>query len=109
MRRCARRELLARVGGEEFGSILPAADLEAGVAAAERARASVAAVRVPGVDPSTISVGISVLADGDDASDLQRAADSRAVRGLEDGRNRVAATPAEKHLRLLEGPRRSLR
>ena len=83
-------ELLARVGGEEFGWILPAADLEAGVAAAERARASVASVRVPGVDPSTISVGISVLADGDDASDLQRAADTALYRAKEDGRNRVA-------------------
>jgi diguanylate cyclase (GGDEF)-like protein len=84
-------ELLARVGGEEFGWILPGADLPAGVAAAERARAAVAAVRVPGVEPSTISVGVSVLAGEEEASDLQRAADDALYRAKEGGRDRVAA------------------
>ena len=55
-------ELLARVGGEEFGWILPVCDRVEAMAAAERARRAVAEVHVPGVARSTVSVGIALLA-----------------------------------------------
>ena len=84
-------ELLARVGGEEFGWILPGADLRGGRRGG-RARAGGGRRGArPGVEPSTISVGVSVLAGADDASDLQRAADTALYQAKEGGRDRVTA------------------
>ena len=72
-------ELLARVGGEEFGWILPGADLEAVVAAAERARACGRRGRVPGVERVDDLRRRRASCGPTEASDLQRAADRGAL------------------------------
>jgi diguanylate cyclase (GGDEF)-like protein len=62
-------DLVARIGGEEFGWVLAGADAAAVRAAAERAREAVAARPFPGVGCVTVSAGharILALADARD-------------------------------------------
>ena len=82
-------ELLARVGGEEFGWILPEADEEGAHAAAERARAAVGGSDLPPVGRITISVGFAGLRDDLDASGLYDRADQALLRAKRDGRDRT--------------------
>lgn len=66
----------ARVGGEEFGLILPGSDTDAAFEVAERARAAVAAIPVRGFKLGC-SAGIATFpADADDPSTLAQLADS---------------------------------
>ena len=99
MRACAPPgALLARYGGEEFACLLPDADLDAGIALAERFRRAIAAfdVPVPGSDLTqrvTISAGVAsaLLRDANDAHHLLRDADKALYQAKGDGRNRVCA------------------
>ena len=82
-----------RVGGEEFGVILPGADLSAAEVFAERLRKKVAGTPVAEGDrviPLTVSIGVAGMNAGDASGDdaLVRA-DRALYRAKERGRNRV--------------------
>jgi diguanylate cyclase (GGDEF)-like protein len=56
---CRQEDVLCRIGGEEFGVILPGCTLEATLVVAERLRAGIAAVDFPVVGRVTVSVGVA--------------------------------------------------
>jgi diguanylate cyclase (GGDEF)-like protein/PAS domain S-box-containing protein len=98
-----RSDVVARVGGEEFGIILPETDASGAVALAERFRAAIEAVPWP-LRPITASLG-AMTADFGRAvprpeapalSALLEEADQALYRSKEEGRNRVthASDPA---------------
>jgi diguanylate cyclase (GGDEF)-like protein len=96
LRQARSGELLARVGGEEFGWLLPDATGAGALAAAERARHAVASAPFPGVGPLTISAGVAELAPDEAPGDLYRRADRAlydAKRGGRD-RGRLGGAPA---------------
>jgi diguanylate cyclase (GGDEF)-like protein len=91
-------DFVGRMGGEEFVMLLPATGREGAVVAAEKIRAAVAAIELPGVDREiTISIGIAVIPDhAGDADGVLRAADRALYAAKERGRNRVeVAVPSE--------------
>ncbi|MCS6775028.1 MAG: sensor domain-containing diguanylate cyclase [Chloroherpetonaceae bacterium] len=101
LRRSVREtEIVARYGGEEFAIILTQTDLEQGMIAAERVRASVEAQTFTTVDgqPLSLTVSIGVAAfprHARNASDLLEQADRALYTAKREGRNRVCvATPA---------------
>lgn len=89
-------DLVARYGGEEFALILPGADFAAACQAAERARAAVAALRVPHAAAShgivTVSIGVAALVPSPQGSaeQLFGVADAALYDAKQGGRNRVA-------------------
>lgn len=98
-------EMVARVGGEEFAVLLPGMDLQAAQEAAELLRLAVADLQIPHAGSSwgrvTISTGIAQwsVAQGGDTEQiidsLMRTADAALYQAKREGRNRVAAAPAE--------------
>jgi diguanylate cyclase (GGDEF)-like protein len=56
---CRLEDIICRIGGEEFGVILPGAALEEAVILAERVRAGIASVSFPLVGRITVSVGVA--------------------------------------------------
>jgi diguanylate cyclase (GGDEF)-like protein len=93
----ARREtdVAARLGGEEFGLILPGTNLPGAVQVAERIRSFLDASEVPGVGTVTVSIGVATCPeDGSDEMVIMRAADDRLYAAKTNGRNQVCyATP----------------
>ncbi len=90
-------DLVARIGGEEFGILLPATDGAAAFLLAERVRAAVQAAAIPHAhSPAapvvTISIGLAVLELGKtrDFDDLFDEADQALYRAKAAGRNQVA-------------------
>ena len=87
-----------RMGGEEFVMLLPATDRDGAVKVAEKVRAAISTISVPGVDREiTISIGIAVVPEhAGDADGVLRAADRALYAAKERGRNRVeVAVPSE--------------
>ena len=89
-------DLLARMGGEEFAVLLPETDLGTGIAAAERIRSAIEALRLdlPGQQPLsfTVSIGLGIITpDNLDLSQALSCADERLYRAKTNGRNRVVA------------------
>lgn len=84
-----RSDVLGRVGGEEFACLLPGADREAGVAAAEKMRATVAADREDGLPACTVSAGVAELRADDTRETLYRRADQALYAAKARGRDRV--------------------
>ena len=86
-------DLVGRLGGEEFGIILPASDLDAASAACERLRNAIAAQRIALPDGSsisiTVSVGIALLHDDETASRFLKRADDALYQAKEAGRDRL--------------------
>lgn len=86
-------DILGRLGGEEFAAILPETELDAAVAAAERLRLAVAAMRFSpdkGGLSMTISLGVAVRQDGREGLDaLLKRADEALYRAKASGRDRV--------------------
>jgi len=87
-------DLAARMGGEEFGLILPDASEESSRVLAERVRTAVARAELDGSDVTvTASLGIATWEPGEsgDASELVRRADRALYAAKEGGRDRVMA------------------
>jgi diguanylate cyclase (GGDEF)-like protein/PAS domain S-box-containing protein len=82
-------ETLARLGGEEFGWLLPDCDAESAMAVAERARALVGSDPFPGVGVLTMSAGVSTASQAADDQELYRAADRALYEAKQTGRNRT--------------------
>jgi len=95
-------DFVGRLGGEEFAAALPATDRAGGLRAAEKLRAAIATIKVPGVNrPITASFGVAMLpADAGEPELLLREADRALYSAKNAGRNRVetvadaAAPPA---------------
>ncbi len=88
-------DAVARLGGEEFGWLLPGLDAPGAVAAAERAREHVAAVAHPTAGRVTISAGVAGWEPDvhDPGGTLFRAADAALYRAKALGRDRVCGPP----------------
>ena len=86
----------ARLGGEEFGLLLPATDEAGAVSLAESVRLAIATeVLVEGVTwPITASFGVAVHAQGEAESEFMRRADEALYRAKEAGKNRVSVAVA---------------
>lgn len=85
-------DLVGRLGGEEFGVVLPEADARAAGELAERLRMSVHGVAVPSESgPTTMSVtiGASQLSSAEGLRELLIRADRALYQGKRDGRDRV--------------------
>lgn len=94
------RDLVGRLGGEEFGVYLPDADQHQAEIIAERIRRSVnLAVFTPDGRPRNLSVSIGgVVFDGPASfSNLFRIADQRLYGAKQTGRNRVTVVHADDH------------
>ena len=94
-----RGDTLARVGGEEFGVILPETSLEDARQLAERMRVAVASVRFDADHRSlavTMSFGAAALAPERPVAPgtLYELADAALYQAKRSGRDRVATTPA---------------
>jgi diguanylate cyclase (GGDEF)-like protein len=91
-------DLAARLGGEEFGVLLPGTGLEGALEVAEEIRSHVEAARIPTADGKiitqiTISIGVAVR---DPSSDITTEAfiawaDENLYKAKETGRNRVCS------------------
>jgi len=84
-------DFVGRYGGEEFVALLPDTDRAGGLEAAEKLRATMAQVRVPGVERGvTASFGVAGMPeDAPEGAALLRQADRALYRAKELGRNRV--------------------
>jgi diguanylate cyclase (GGDEF)-like protein len=95
-------DLAARIGGEEFGVLLPDADLEAALSIAEEIRSRVEDLKIPTADGktktgATISIGVISLVPAGDMliADFISAADRRLYAAKERGRNQVCSEDPE--------------
>ena len=84
-------DVAGRYGGEEFLLLLPDTNREGALESAERLRAAIGALRVPGENRNvTASLGVAVLPDdAGDGAQLQRRADRALYAAKKSGRNRV--------------------
>jgi diguanylate cyclase (GGDEF)-like protein/putative nucleotidyltransferase with HDIG domain len=82
-------EMVARVGGEEFAMILPEADADEAMRAAERVRRAVAVADFPAVGRMTMSAGVCLMEQAASADDLYRLADGALYWAKHRGRNTV--------------------
>jgi diguanylate cyclase (GGDEF)-like protein len=91
------RDLVARIGGEEFAVWLPGTPLGEGMEVAERIRRSVEteAWHWNGSRyPLTVSCGVAGFPESvGDLNNLRGAADAALYRAKQDGRNRIAQAP----------------
>jgi diguanylate cyclase (GGDEF)-like protein len=90
-------DFAARNGGEEFAVLLPGTEISAALEIAERVRAAIAEISLPGSDVSvTASIGVSGFPDHASTLDrLERLADAALYLAKRLGRNRVElAEPA---------------
>jgi diguanylate cyclase (GGDEF)-like protein len=92
-------DALGRLGGEEFGIVLPATSLATGLAVVERLRAQVRAVRCAELADDvllSVSVGITELAAKQDQLErLMSRADLALYSAKSAGRDRCAASPPD--------------
>jgi diguanylate cyclase (GGDEF)-like protein len=83
-------DAIARYGGEEFVMLIPDADKEAAFCLAERLREELAKVKLEGLPPITISLGIATYpTDGTDIEDLIKKADAAMYEAKQRGRNKA--------------------
>jgi len=88
-------DTVSRVGGEEFGVLLPDCPAPQARARADALRAQVWAVSRDWTHPVTVSVGVATVPDSADAlDDLVVAADMALYAAKEGGRDRVRVAPS---------------
>lgn len=87
------QDIFGRLGGEEFGVLLPDTRVEGALAVAERIRRSVEMTQVPTAHSApvwiTVSIGVAQHRPGETFEMLMRRADSALYRAKDRGRNRV--------------------
>jgi hypothetical protein len=85
------RDFAGRNGGEEFAVLLPDTEIDAALEIAERVRATVAEISLPGTDVSvTASIGVAGFPGQASTLDrLERLADAALYLAKRQGRNRV--------------------
>jgi two-component system cell cycle response regulator len=90
-------DLLGRLGGEEFGILLPETSLGQALRVAERLRRDVAALRVSADQGElfgfTVSLGVAQLAAEENFEAVMQRADRLLYQAKERGRNRVEPDP----------------
>jgi len=97
---CFKQELrgvdsASRFGGDEFALILPQAYAEGALLVAERLRARIAEIQIPGFGNLSASMGIATFpSQGSSRQDLVVAADSALYTAKRTGRNRVCVFEA---------------
>ncbi|MGY4492577.1 diguanylate cyclase (GGDEF)-like protein [Pseudomonas sp. TE3610] len=86
-------DVLARYGGEEFVLLLPDSNTERLSVCCERLRLAFAAAEPPGLElhELSLSVGMTLLLEGDDLDDALHRADQALYRAKRSGRNQCAA------------------
>jgi diguanylate cyclase (GGDEF)-like protein len=91
------RDFAGRNGGEEFAVLLPDTDIAAALETAERVRAAIAEITLPGTDvPVTVSVGVAGFPDHANTLErLERLADAALYVAKRQGRNRVELASVE--------------
>ncbi len=85
-------DLVARLGGEEFGILLPGATIEQALVICERIRATLADTRLHAGDGTvelTVSAGIAAIDPASGSAAAMRAADLALYRAKADGRDRL--------------------
>ena len=83
-------DLACRIGGEEFGVLMPETGTVGAAQAAERIRQAIASVEMPGVGTVHVSIGVAVFPDQAGSRDqLFEAADRALYRAKRDGKNQV--------------------
>ena len=90
-------DVVGRLGGEEFGVLLPSADLDAALMVAERLRSSTEAMRVPYGDhviQLTVSIGVAEWGPELTLEDLVELADAALYKSKASGRNTVSVASA---------------
>lgn len=97
-------DVVGRVGGEEFGWLLPETSVLEAFLAAERARRTVAGAPFPGAGRLTLSAGVADLADASSAEDLYQLADSALYWAKSHGRDVTFRYSAEVAAALGDGP-----
>jgi diguanylate cyclase (GGDEF)-like protein len=91
-------DVAARVGGEEFAILLPAADAKSAAAVAERVRRAIEQLGIEhpiasgSVVTASIGTAVGSPAETGDVSELMNRADRALYTAKADGRNRVAAS-----------------
>lgn len=108
LRRCLRgSDTLGRYGGDELCAVLPHADAEAAMAAAEKLRATVHELAFRGRGPRpvciTCSVGVAVLTGEERVEALLARADDALYRAKRAGRDRVVLAEPPDSSRQLAG------
>jgi diguanylate cyclase (GGDEF)-like protein len=94
-RNCVRdNDLVGRIGGEEFGWLLPMASADEAVVAVERLRRSIEAGAFAHGRFVTASFGVATFNATDDVSSLLKRADSALYEAKDNGRNRTMAAAA---------------
>ena len=84
-----RSDLLFRLGGEEFVLLLPGANLEQAQAIAETLRVRLAEADLLPGETITVSIGVSLLGEGQSAEAWIKRADTALYEAKRSGRNRV--------------------
>ena len=88
-------DVVARYGGEEFVVLFPGAALQPAARVAERLRRAVQRLRLSGLPPVRVSIGVAELAPDEGPSTLVARADTALYEAKTGGRNRVVcAEPA---------------
>ena len=89
---CRRTDVVARLGGEEFGIYMPHTDISTGQLVAERIRIEIfsSPLLVDGVEIAiSTSIGIALRAPGEAIEDVLKRADDALYRAKAEGRNKV--------------------
>lgn len=92
-------DILGRLGGEEFGVLLPDTDLAGAVDVADRLRDLVAELKIKsptGAVPVTISIGAAQGITGEDIASLLHRADSALLKAKRSGRNKTVAALSDR-------------
>jgi diguanylate cyclase (GGDEF)-like protein len=90
-------DIVGRFGGEEFVVLLPGADLSQAMGAAERCRAAVQSMKMPGAPYLSVTASVGVAAfpdDGEDLDALLKASDRAMYAAKAHGRNRIESAPS---------------
>ncbi|MBA2339246.1 MAG: diguanylate cyclase [Pyrinomonadaceae bacterium] len=83
-------DMSARVGGEEFGVILPETKLARGMDVSERLRAAIKAMKIPEIGEITASFGVAEFpSDARNSEELFTVADAALYEAKNNGRDRV--------------------